>query len=128
MNNKLHRNNTVTVEKPRLTEKMSQFAKMVSVGWGGDGCWALTHDFFICKSPAPVLNRSQRVCDARFVCFFSGGVCCLCFLQQFVYTLHRLSWFWLFVEKPVSGDNYSKQNAAPTTHNYATDANYCVSY
>lgn len=33
----------------------------------------------------------------------------------------------LFVcEKAVNGDNYSKQNNALTTHNYATDANYVL--
>lgn len=37
-----------------------------------------------------------------------------------------LSGFGLFVKKVVNGANYSKQNAAPATPNYATDANYCV--
>lgn len=42
---------------------------------------------------------------------------------------HPLPLRVLFVcENAVNGDNYSKQNNAPTTHNYATDANYCVSY
>lgn len=45
--------------------------------------------------------------------------CVVCFI---------LSGFGLFVKKVVSGANYSKQNAAPATHNYATDANYCVGY
>lgn len=48
--------------------------------------------------------------------------------MQCAVCVHSLSGPCLFVEKAVNSDNYSKQNAAPTTHNYATDANYCVSY
>lgn len=48
--------------------------------------------------------------------------------MQYAVCVHSLSGPCLFVEKAVNSDNYSKQNAAPTTHNYATDANYCVSY
>lgn len=48
--------------------------------------------------------------------------------MQCTVCVHSLSGLCLFVEKAVNSDNYSKQNAAPTTHNYATDANYCVSY
>lgn len=71
-----------------------------------------------------------------------GWLCCCSFLKMhFVFSrvavcmqctvcvcVHSLSGLCLFVEKAVNSDNYSKQNAAPTTHNYATDANYCVSY
>lgn len=55
-------------------------------------------------------------------------VACVVFPAALCVQPHRLSGFCLFVQKAVNGDNYSKQNTAATTHNYATDANYRVSY
>lgn len=76
---------------------------------------------------------SCRILTPALVCGSVRSLCLLlmkwvvfCVQQQFAHTIHHLS--GLFVEKAAEADNYSKQNATPTTHNYATDSNYCVSY
>ena len=81
------------------------------------------------------VSWAQHVCDSCCICVLFCHVaslmgCAVCVSSSSLCTPSTASQgsACLWKKKAVNGDNYSKQNAVPTTHNYATDANYCVSY